>query len=155
MEPTKWMVVIHCIRSVTLRFFWFMNDCCVSDSPPRHRFYIAWIKLRGKSVCTCPCTCFSFPSELMQFWPNTQTFLILKSDYYSGKKDWRTWTEISGEMCVRQYHHCECKTYTTWNCMRYGVHLHMSFSLLFVFAFLLRFLHKTCALKCLHTKHQS
>ena len=34
------------------------------------------------------------------FYLNTQTFLVLKSNYYCGKKAWKTWIEVSGEMCV-------------------------------------------------------
>ena len=41
------------------------------------------------------------------FYPTTHTFLILISIYYRGKKTWRTWIEISGEMCV-----CVCDSIT-------------------------------------------
>ena len=131
-------------------FFCFINDCCVFDSLPRHWFSIIWIKLQAKSVHMSRHKLF-ISIITHTIWPN-YTFLILKSDYYCGKKAWRTWMKTGGEMYVRQNHHCECKPHTTWNCVHYCVHLHISFSSLF--AFLLMFLHKTCALKCLHAKHQ-
>ena len=53
-----------------------------------------------------------FVSIVTHILPNYM-FLTLKSNYYHCKKAWRTWTEISGEMCVQQYHHCECETHTT------------------------------------------
>ena len=90
------------LHSQYLLFFWFVSNCCVFDLPPRHWFYIIWIELQNKSVCTCPGTWFLFPSYFVHCFLTTQTFLILKSNFYHGKKAWTTWIEISGEICVWQ-----------------------------------------------------